>query len=207
MSKPSERTVGAYRTMLEQIKGRLDNAGTALGRSRDRFGVEVGALNLRFALEGVLLSSLVTHEHELGEITKAIRKADASKAQKRVAAINGRWWPEPIAVTEIPDPKAPRGRRFEFAPVEDGFMAEGEWGRAYGVVSDLLHTRNPFRSPPKGPHQLHGQLLGFHGSLVRLLDHHIIHPADRDYMLAGQMATGPSGDVSVTLFGAIDPPF
>jgi hypothetical protein len=55
-----------------------------------------------------------------------------------------------------------------------------------GILSDLLHARNPFRSP-LDDQEAHEGLVRLLGKVAALLNRHIVTLADTNYMLVGQI--------------------
>ncbi len=68
---------------------------------------------------------------------------------------------------------------------EPDFMAAADWGPAYGVVSDVLHARNPFKAPRVGPHSMKKQFQQITESLWWLLKAHTLNTGTPGCLLLG----------------------
>ena len=84
MAMPDDEVVRDYTVALTNIRDRLINARRKLSGGADLHTIESAALHIRVALKHLLLSALITHKADLGDVTKSLRKADASEARKRV---------------------------------------------------------------------------------------------------------------------------
>src|SRR5205085_9724133 len=184
--KKRRAILAAYRDKLEDIMARLQGAEAALTLGVHQQNVEHAALDLRKALEGLLLSSLVTHKEKLGPITKALKKLDADKAKKTVEQINPGWWPKPQNLGP-----GPEGTQFALSGHhESDFMTSLDWGPAFGVVSAVVHETNPFQLKPDLA-EVHPKLLAILNSLKRLLQFHTISIAEEDQLIFAQASYEP----------------
>lgn len=180
---PTNRASREYEVLLRRIQARLLSARNTLAAGSEPRSLESAALDLRVALEELLLSSLVTHQHHLGEVTKALSRSDWSDARKRVEKINPYWWPIPQDITA----GGPDGVKATVTGHhDDDFMTADEWGRAYGAVSDLLHARNPFRAPQEKWVSKQQELQSIYDRLWRLLMAHTLDVGSPGYLLVGR---------------------
>jgi hypothetical protein len=183
MAMPTNEVLRDYTLALTKIHARLLAARRTLAEDSGARSIESAALDLRFALEEMLLSALVTHKADLGEITKSLRSANASQARKSVERINPNWWPKPQDIS----PGGPGGVQATVSGHHDtDYMTADEWGRAYGTVSDLLHARNPFKAPGYGAHAMRDQLQEISDSVWRLLKAHTLDTGSPGYLLLGR---------------------
>jgi hypothetical protein len=161
--------------------------------------LERSALHLRFVLELLALSSLVTRPGDFDRVASSLRNKGAKAARKLALGVNVDYWPNPV----IQQQKAPG--QFDLPSVEAGFLTEADWGREFGFTSSLLHARNPDEEPPDWQGAV-VRLRGLVDGLIRLLDHHVVHLAGGDHMLACSMKTAETGDIQVALFKRADMP-
>ena len=146
---------------MEVIFQRINQAQAALALGVTERFVEVAALDLRKALEGLLLSSLVTHLDSLAPIKTALERQRPSDARRLVEQFNPDWWPNPQNLSA----GGPDGARVDWTITghhDDDFMTSDEWGMAFGSTSRVLHQTNPFAKPRP--------IVEAHTELVRLAD-------------------------------------
>ena len=190
-----DEDVQLYRQVLREIKLRMDAATEALARvPPTRFNADLAAVELRIALELVLLGSLVTNRTEIEKVASALHRHDYAHAKKLLERVNPDYWPRPAKqVPEGPD------QVFRHEPITEGYLAAADWGRAHGFLSEQVHARNPYKHAPfseplniayEGAAKIRDQL-------VTLLNFHEVQLANRDYMLFAMMDTKETGDVSV----------
>jgi hypothetical protein len=167
-----------YSEVLEEMAVRLRGAREHLGCEPSVATVEYAALQLRKVLELILMASLVTNRAAIEEISQALAKADPDRARKLARKANPDYWPKSARVV----------RDNAFAPVpEDQVLAEGEWGRAFGRVSDLLHANNPY-APSIDLVAEHAALVEIECRLTGLLTKHFMVVAGANHMLMGQLS-------------------
>jgi hypothetical protein len=187
-----------YTTVLEEIAGRIEAARQVLLPSNPSLpNIELAALHLRKVLELILLGSLITNRVEIEAITKALQRKRARQARELVKAANPYYWPK--GTTAFGPPRA-GAIKFDPAP---GALREDEWDEAYGHLSELLHARNPFKSPIDLATQ-RGWLGELRNKIMSLLEHHIVTLVDRDYMLICLMKTD-AGYVEVVMLARDSP--
>jgi hypothetical protein len=185
-----------YRQVLDEIYKRVEHARTLLPGANTRPEIESCALQIRVAIELVVMGSLITNREAIENINLALTsKKSASEAAKTARAANPDYWPKATRAHDIPGQEAK-----DLRPVE-GALSEENWEREWGKLSAFLHARNPFKEhlPLSDAKELVARVTH---ELILLMNHHVIHLADRDGMLIGQM--GPDG-VSVTHFGLVAP--
>jgi hypothetical protein len=185
-----------YRRVLDEIYKRIEHARTRLPSAHMRPEIESCALQIRIAIELIVMGSLVTNRDAIESIDLALSsKKSASEAAKTARAANPDYWPK--ATTPY---KAPGQPTIDLRPVE-GALSEESWEREWGKLSAFLHARNPFKEhlSLSDARELVDRVTR---ELILLMNHHVVHLADRDGMLVGQI--GPDG-VSVTHFGLLAP--
>jgi len=189
--------VNLYADVLQQIKVRLDQADRLLVACPTDWSAELvlenAALHLRKVIELVVLSTLVTNRPVLERVSAKLHKQDAGEARKLIRRVNPDYWPEPIRTTQTGP-----GRVFEILPVTDDYLLEGEWGKAFGWTSSILHARNPLDNPFDLPESR--QRLEILARKARtLLTEHRVHLVDDDQTVLGKLDRG-DGVVSTGLF-------
>jgi len=193
--RPTDAEQAAYTEVLQQIKYRmytadhfLSDAGHNYLSGPDGFpyAAEMAALQLRKVLELVLLGSLITNKSALAQSEKALARKKPDEALKAVEKLNPNFWPHPVLQVPV---KA--GALYVLENVTDGLKRD-EYGRAFGLVSEWVHARNPLAQPldPVGGREKLRQL---YWKLIPLLNHFVIGLVDRDAMLKCQMAAYPIG--------------
>lgn len=85
---PTDDQLAAYRATIESILERIHQAKATLDLGTGERIVESAALDLRKALEGLLLSSLVTHLDRLSAIEDALARQKPSDARKMVERLS-----------------------------------------------------------------------------------------------------------------------
>lgn len=159
--------------------------------------IELAALHLRKVLELILLGSLITNRVEIEAITKALQRKQARQARELVKAANPSYWPKGTKAF------GPPGSGVISVDPAPGALREDEWDAAYGHLSELLHARNPFKSPLDLTTQ-RGWLGELRNKIMSLLEHHIVTLVDRDYMLICLMKTD-AGCVEVVMLARDSP--
>jgi len=101
---------------------------------------------------------------------------------------NPGYWPKADRAYDEP------GKIRQLLPVE-GALTEDRWRREWGMLSELLHARNPF-APPLDVERAHTDLVRLASEIITLLTHHVLKLADGGGLLVGQI--NPAGKVSVT---------
>lgn len=183
MARPTETVRAAYEAQLRQIHSRLNAARMALLHAESLDDIERAALDLRKALELLAYSGLITHKADLGPISKSLAKADAGDARKRIEAINPNWWPKPQDIT----PGGPADVQATISGHhESDFMTADEWGSAYGLASDPLHTRNPLHAVAVDFASTKKALARATSRLRRLLQAHTLDLGEAGYLLLGR---------------------
>ncbi|HEX3692850.1 MAG TPA: hypothetical protein VHU13_05855 [Solirubrobacteraceae bacterium] len=138
-------------------------------------------------IELIVMASLVTNKAKVEEITTALAKKSVDEARKLVRSANPDYWPKADRAHDEP------GKIRQLLPVE-GALTEDCWLREWGMLSELLHARNPF-APPLDVEQAHANLVRVASEIIALLTHHVLKLADGRGLLVGQIS--PGGKVSV----------
>lgn len=185
-----------YRQVLDEIKKRIDHAAQHLPSANTWPELESCALQVRMAIELIVMGSLVTNREAIEGINLALSsKNSASDAAKTARKANCDYWPKATHALERPDGP------IQLVPTE-GALTEANWEREWGRLSALLHAHNPFREHVQFADSKE-LVTRVASEIVLLMTHHSIHLADRDGMLVGQIS--PEG-VSVTHFGLVRDP-
>jgi hypothetical protein len=172
-----------YSEVLEEMSVRLRGAREYLDGEPTVATVEYAALQLRKVLELIIMASLVTNRIAVEGIGQALARADADRARKLARKANPHYWPKATQVSGN-----------TFSPMPEGqVLAESEWGRAFGRVSDLLHAGNPY-APAIDIATEHAELSDIERRLTGLLTKHLMVVAGANHMLLGQIS---DDDVSV----------
>jgi hypothetical protein len=131
----------------------------------------------------IVLSSLVTNRESLEAVSAAFSNHSATEARKLVRKLNPNYWPAPVSQIPVWE-----GVSLQ-SPIKDGFLTEGEWGRAFGVTSDMLHAVYPFRKHPN-PAISKDLLVKLSSSIRVLLDEHLVALAGGRKWITGRLDDG-----------------
>jgi hypothetical protein len=149
---------------------------------RTQPNAECIAVQLRIALELIVLSSLVSNRSDIGAVATALHKKGPRDARALAQRVNPNYWPKPVK------PVLDASGRLQ--DVTDGYLTEPEWGPAYGFLSNLLHAANPYGTSSHAVRNLdstYHRLLELHERVVALIRHHWIYPANHDYALSADI--------------------
>jgi len=136
---PEDRQL--YLGILEQIAARLKAAKELLAPTDiTEANVELAALHLRKVMELMVMGSLVTNRTEIEAITKALQRKKTKQARELAQAANEDYWPQGVTAS------AGSSGPIHMLTVP-GALREDEWESVYGHLSELLHARNPYKSP------------------------------------------------------------
>ncbi|MFG1784619.1 hypothetical protein ACGFIU_19450 [Rhodococcus oryzae] len=176
-SHPTSDDLDLYVEVMKDIKVRLNWAHDLLALTPDTITIENAALQIRCAIELIMISSLISNRAALNQAQRTLGKKDADAVQKLVNRINPDYWPIP-----------PHAVRAEYSlnnsgdPIPDDFLCADEFGRAIGTTSQWLHARNPYALAldlEKG----HQDLTLLLDRTIRLIDVHSRQLADADRMI------------------------
>lgn len=176
-----------YLGLLEDMYRRIEQARVFLQPGPKQPALESAALQLRIVIELVVMASLVTNRAKVEEITTALADKSVNAARKLARNANPDYWPKADRAHDEP------GKPRELRPIE-GALTEDRWNREWGMLSDLLHARNPF-APHLDVPAAHAKMVQLAGELITLLTHHVLKLADGKGLLVGQI--DPEGKVSV----------
>ncbi|WP_313479896.1 hypothetical protein [Microbacterium sp.] len=115
------------------VKTRILRVVELLADGATRRTLEEAALHLRMCLEYVVLISFTSHRSVWEAADRELAKADADAARKKLRRLNPSYWSQPVRMADG-----------VLEDLEEGYLTESEWGRAFGTVSELLHAQNPF---------------------------------------------------------------
>jgi hypothetical protein len=192
----SDEDMTLYAGQMEQVKARLDAAIEFLQPPFVYPRVEAGLLQLRQAMEALVLSSLITNRRSVERVAGAFAKKNHDEVLKLVRAVNRAFWPEPSS--QVHDD---HGVVVSMDLVTTGFLTEAEYLPTWGRLSEWLHATNPFaamRSPEAGAK--FG--LEVAQKLVTLLNHHSVRLSERNELLVCMMSEATTGRVHVFSFGS-----
>jgi hypothetical protein len=140
MARPTRTDMKTYEAVLTEIGERLRLVRQLLDQPVTQ--VEWIAIELRIALELMVLGSLVTNRDAISKVSSVFKVKDVTAARKLVKQVNPRYWPTPIESGPRDDDGALTGQ-----PFEGDFLRENEWGREYGFLSGLVHAQHPYADP------------------------------------------------------------
>ncbi len=183
----SEQDRKLYLGLLEDMYRRIEQARAFLQSGPKQPALESAALQLRIVIELIVMASLVTNRAKVEEITTALADKSVDAARKLARNANPDYWPK--ADRPYDEPGKPRQLR----PIE-GALTEDRWNREWGMLSDLLHARNPL-APHFDVPAAHAKVERLTAELITLLTHHVLKLADGKGLLVGQI--DPEGKVSV----------
>ncbi|MFG2047959.1 hypothetical protein ACGFIW_11100 [Micromonospora sp. NPDC048935] len=132
-----------YSAMLTFTKQRLQHADENLAKSPiNRVQLEACALQVRIALEQIVLATLITNRPGAAAVTTAFAGKTAGEVRKLVSSINPNYWPIPFDFTKVES-----GNSYYWQMTEPAtpYLSEDDWGKAYGYCSSLLHAANPYQ--------------------------------------------------------------
>jgi hypothetical protein len=165
-----------YAQVLMETVTRIQGARTYLSGDPTRATIEYAALQMRMTLELIVMGSLVTNRAAVGEIASALAKKKVDEARKLAKRANPDYWPKPVRIQ----------KNVMDGTTLVGALTEQAWSREWGVVSDLLHARNPFR-PSLNEHDAHEGLVRLMREVMALLNSHVVRLAHTEYLLVGQI--------------------
>ena len=153
--------------------------------------VEWIAVELRIALELIVLVSLVTNRNAISKVSSVFKVKEVAEARKLVREVNSGYWPTPLQSGPRDDNGALTAQ-----PFEGHFLREDEWGREYGFLSELVHAQHP--SEPRDLTSVAEQLRSLFYRIAILLRQHAIVLAGNQDAYLGQLDID-DGDVLVAI--------
>lgn len=178
-----------YAGQMEQVKARINAALDFLQPPSVYPSVEAGLLQLRLALETLVLSSLVTNRKAVEAVSAAFARKEHKDAFKLARQLNPKFWPVPC--TQIHDEK---GVVTEMRAISSGYLTEEEYLPTWGRLSAWLHATNPFQTMP-APTDGMAYGLQVAQKLIILLDHHYLSLLERGESMVCMMNEASSGRV------------
>lgn len=185
--------VERYARILAEIKWRMLEV-EKLELPLSTHSIEIACLHLRIVLEHIVFSSLVANHHAVQEIATAFDRSDVGRVRKLVRRVNENYWPRPVRQLRGTDGK------ITLEHSTGSFLAEADWGPAYGMLSAALHARNPFGGR-LDPDQYRQQLHTLHAGIVGLLENHLLSVAGSQdsVMLTGLLYVAGTDGVHVNI--------
>jgi hypothetical protein len=197
----SPQDLEQYATFLRGAKRRIDLARDSIVSPQGTHSIELAALQLRFVLEEIALSSLVTKRGAFSAVSTALAKTRPLKAHKLARNANLNYWPQPLKREQ----QAAGHYRLNEIPSAE-WVTDREWPRLHGELSTrLLHARNPLCSPVDWEGERRW-LLDPLQKLEVLLLHHKIGLADRDQLVIGLVLPNDPREVQVVPFAPLPEP-
>lgn len=180
---------------VDVIKGCLDGRVMLAGPPK----VESAALQLRMVIELVALASLVANRELFEQQSLRFNKHwHPDKIIKDLEKLNSNFYPKPVSTSD-PDNKGIRTH----VPMTTGFLTKEELVEVHGQCGNLLHARNPYKSP-LNYNQETTQLIDWADKVVTLLNTHEIRLLGEEHFYLVTM-TGPNDDfVRMVKFQRVD---
>lgn len=179
MARPTPSDLEKYETVLTEIGERLRLVRQLLGQPVTQ--VEWIAVELRIALELIVLGSLVTNRNAISTVSSVFKIKDVTEARKLVREVNPEYWPTPLES----GPRDSEGA-LTAQPFEGDFLRENEWGREYGFLSELVHAQHPYATPRDGTSVTEQLRALFYRIAILLRQHAIVLAGNQDAYL-GQL--------------------
>jgi hypothetical protein len=197
MSEPApipQESIVLYCECMEEVKRRVLLINEVVsGRSpcgHEDMDAEVVCLNLRKSLELIAFSSLSAHKEAYAQAhANFAAHWRAKRLLAEMAKIHRDFYPQPISVSAANDQRV---RQIE--NVNDGFLTADEFVFLYDQCSEVLHTRNPFRTDPRIV-RFGRPIAEWIGRIERLLDLHMVHLAGSSDRWIIQMRSPEDGKV------------
>ena len=139
MGIPTDEDLRLYGAAMEQVKGRLVSAEKFLGLKASHPTVESACLQVRLALEAMMLSSLVPNRAAVAAAASAYARKKHNAALKIIEEVNPHFWPLPVS--QDPDDHT------MLRPIEEGFLRQDDYLATWGALSAWCHATNPFQDP------------------------------------------------------------
>ncbi len=168
-----------YETVLTEIGERLRLVMQLLDQPVTQ--VEWIAVELRIALELIVLGSLVTNRNAISKVSSVFKVKDVTEARRVVREVNPEYWPTPLESGPRDDDGALTAQ-----PFAGDFLRENEWGREYGFLSELVHAQHPYFQR-REPASVAGQLRSLFYRIAILLRQHVIVLAGNQDAYIGQL--------------------
>jgi len=179
---------------MEQIKARINAALEFLQPPYVYQSVEAGLLQLRLALETLVLSSLVSNRKAVQSVAAAFTRKKHDEAFHLAKQLNPAFWPVPCEQV-----MGENGGLTQMRPVTSGYLTQEEYLPTWGRLSAWLHATNPFQEMPE-PAEGAAYGMDVARKLIVLLDHHYLSLLERGESMVCMMNESSSGRVFVTGF-------
>ena len=203
-SKKDDKARVLYAGIMEEIKRRNKAVYDALNGCASLPKILVSEfcyLQLRFILELIAHGCLVVH----GELRNRNldKKWNAGDLIKALEDLHPDFYPLPTKQILISSDEKPR--RFKLEDIKEGFLSKEEFLGVYGRIGNHLHKGNVKKILSKNHDKIDFSEIDKIATRIRiLLNHHIIHMVDSDFMIATLMESREDGKVHVTFFEKID---
>lgn len=190
MARPNHSDMHTYETVLTEIGERLRLVRQLLDQPVTQ--VEWIAVELRIALELIVLGSLVTNRNAIARVSSVFKIKEVTYARKLVREVNPDYWPTPIESGPRDDDGTLTAQ-----PFEGDFLRENEWGREYGFLSELVHAQHPYSDPRDRASDVERLRALFYRVAILLRQHAIVLAGNQDAYL-GQLDVD-GGEVLVAI--------
>lgn len=192
----TQREIELYAEALSEIKYRLDRSRDSLKVVSDLAAFECAVLQLRLSIELVALATLAANAQVVSEVSTTLHTKDWNEARKLLRQNNPGYWPTPFKDNENQYSK----RSLE--AIGEPYLTEGEAGKAWGYLSELLHANNPFARNEIDQTRV-DKVRAIAMKLRNLLGLHTAEIGSRDHVLLAQMDVEPDGHVEVVVLNEI----
>ena len=172
-----------YLSCMEDIKKRTDVVTAFVNKEINSKYIittaESLALQLRIILELIALSSLVANREEYSKYRKNFKKDwNAKRILETLEKANPNFYPEPRKQKLIKEGV------YDLQPITSGYLTETNFIELYNRCSSILHADNPFSDELEIDMKkfLLEEAPKWMDKIINLLNHHVVHPINDDYM-------------------------
>ena len=189
-----------YIKCMEELKRRQNAIDEVVSGHRSTSfkytNIEFISLQYRKIFELIVLASLASHHHLFEGLTRKLTKEwEIAKIVRLVEAKNSGFYPKPIDRVPSDQP----GTKDNWIDVDSGFLALPELVAAHGLIGNIMHANNPYRTEPISD-RLEPQFAPWRGKLLRLLNNHLVRLPEGNILYVG-MQSAETGGVHAALFG------
>ena len=187
------KDAGTYCRCMEEIKIRIGVVSSLLSgkipiQREDVLG-EFICVQLRKVLELIAFGSLTANKDAYAEAHRDFATHwNAKKLLSKLEHIHPEFYPRPIAFGPSDDKRI---HHFEY--VQDGFLTRGEFVILYRHCGEVLHARNPFRTPTTI--KFEGTMQEWVTRIQQLLKFHLMRLAGSEDVWVVQMEHPDDGKV------------
>ncbi len=196
MGHPSDDDLIKYSASMEQIKTRFAAAERFLDAGVVYPNVESAALQVRLALETLMLSALLPNRDAVESVAANYAKHKHDRIMKIMRRVNPNFWPKPSTQHYV----APGEWRLD--DFTGDFLREDEYSQAWGRLSAWCHATNPLEPlrDLAGGAEMIAQTMK---RTINLLNHHNRVLTDPRYQVVCVMHSKQDGRVHTSELEAI----